>query len=95
MIRFRESNSSRRLDAAAERTLAAEVVRLLKLNPDEVVRRSVEEAARLLSEGHYSEAESLLQNAAARVSPGAAASAPPAIFSRACFDRLHSPVGTS
>ena len=68
MIRFADSNATWPLASRmAEHALAAEVVRLQKLNLDEVLRRSVEEAEQLLNAGHSLEAEALLQNTAARM----------------------------
>ena len=54
--------------AMTEHTLAAEIVRLQKLDlDDDHLRGSIEEAAELLAEGRYMEAEALVQNADARV----------------------------
>ena len=53
--------------AMTEHTLAAEIVRLQKLDLDDRLRGSIEEAAELLAEGRYMEAEALVQNADARV----------------------------
>ena len=50
-----------------EHTLAAEIFRLQKLDLDDRLRGSIEEAAELLAEGRYMEAEALVQNADARV----------------------------
>jgi len=49
-----------------EQTLAAEILRLQKLDLDEDVRRLVEEAAELQIEGRVLEAEALVENADAR-----------------------------
>ncbi len=49
-----------------EQTLAAEILRLQKLDLDEDVRRLVEEAAELQIEGRVLEAEALVENAGAR-----------------------------
>jgi len=49
-----------------EQTLTAEIVRLQKLDLDEHLRQSVEEAADLLAEGRVLEAEALIENADAR-----------------------------
>jgi hypothetical protein len=50
-----------------EHTLATEIIRLQKLNLDDHLRGSIEEAAELLAEGRHMEAEALVQNADARV----------------------------
>jgi hypothetical protein len=50
-----------------EHTLAAEIVRLQKLDLNDQLRGKIEEAAELLAEGRYMEAEALVQNADARV----------------------------
>jgi ABC-type Fe3+-hydroxamate transport system substrate-binding protein len=50
-----------------ERALTTEIIRLQRLDLDEKLRQSVEEAAQLLADGRYSEAEALLQNTDARV----------------------------
>lgn len=49
-----------------EQTLAAEILRLQKLDLDEDVRRLVDEAAELQIEGRFLEAEALIENADAR-----------------------------
>jgi hypothetical protein len=49
-----------------EQTLAAEILRLQKLDLDEDVRRLVDEAAELQTEGRFLEAEALIENADAR-----------------------------
>ena len=51
----------------AESSLWADVSRLQKLQLDEALSISVEEAERLVNAGRYQEAEALLQNADARV----------------------------
>jgi len=50
-----------------ETTLWTEIIRLQKLELDSSLRESVEEAANLLTQGQYLEAEALIQNADARV----------------------------
>ena len=50
-----------------ENTLWTEIIRLRKLELGASLRKSVEEAANLLVEGRYIEAEALVQNAEARV----------------------------
>jgi hypothetical protein len=49
-----------------EQTLAAETLRLQKLDLHEDVRRLVDEAAELQTEGRFLEAEALIENADAR-----------------------------
>ena len=67
-MRFTEPNSFGAANSkTVERSLSAEVARLQKLSLDETLSQSVEEAERLVSTGHYHEAEALLQNTDARV----------------------------
>ena len=66
-MRFAAPNSFGAAELKTERSLSAEVARLRRLRLDEALSRSVEEAERLLSSGHYCEAEALLQNADARL----------------------------
>lgn len=50
-----------------EDNLAGEIIRLQKLDLDSILREKLEEAARLMAEGNYLEAEALVQNADARI----------------------------
>jgi hypothetical protein len=62
-----------------ESTLWTAIIQLQKLELDSGLRKSVEEAANLLTQGQHIEAEALVQNAEARVrrayEPAAAAQA--------------------
>lgn len=50
-----------------EDNLTGEIIRLQKLDLDSILREKLEEAARLMAEGNYLEAEALVQNADARI----------------------------
>lgn len=50
-----------------EDSLAGEIIRLQKLELDPILREKLEEAARLMADGNFLEAEALVQNADARI----------------------------
>lgn len=50
-----------------EDSLAGEIIRLQKLDLEPNLREKLEEAARLMADGNYLEAEALVQNADARI----------------------------
>ena len=51
----------------ADRSLAGAIIRLRKLDLDQRLRATIEEAWDLLSDGHLLEAEALVENVDARV----------------------------